>query len=218
MQLEPGQGQYRYLHNGGETGVIESWSVRPAGAPAALDVHCERSAPGLQCRLEASVTDGLLRCCRLIWERRGDDPVTLDYQGGADTQVLQRNGSDAEPQSQVWEAGTASPLFYPLMRLFTGPVMRSLCAQGGRGSVLVPRIAAHTTSEALLLPEVSKRRAWCEREADTESPWELWRFVGGPYTVDASFWLDDRGLLQRYSWRQAPDSLWEVSLIEGESI
>jgi hypothetical protein len=74
--------------------------------------------------------------------------------------------------------------------------------------------------DALLTPTVQTRRAG-RRGVEAPDPSATHpglrhcSYVGGNYTEDADFWLDERDRLVRYRFPQAPDELWEIELTEG---
>jgi hypothetical protein len=217
-ELVPGEGQYVYFLNGERAVVEESWQVDPVTA-GEQSVRSQRKAPGVVLDVNATMVQGLALRCEVCWSADDEVPLHARY-AHVDSQLrMSRWEEDGAPITRVLDAAEGQvPILYPWMRIFTGAVIKSLAVQGGQADVVVPSIANPGQRERLLLPDISRRQVSRDGSEDLQLRFggqqrcELWRFVGGQYTGDASFWLNAEGQLQRYSWKQAPNQQWDVWL------
>lgn len=95
-------------------------------------------------------------------------------------------------------------LFLPLLRVFTGNVIMKLLEKPL--PVLIPNIKYPGDAENWFTLEFEER--WSERDGDA------FRFLGGQYDESARFWLNNDGLLTRYTWKQKDEMRWDVRLTE----
>lgn len=218
-ELVPGVGHYAYFLNGERTAVEESWQVDPVTA-GEQSVRSQRKAPGVLLDVNATVVQGFVLRCEVCWSADDEVPLLARY-ARMDSQLRMSRWEEAGGKiTRALDAREGQvPILYPWMRIFTGPVIQSLAAEGGQADVVVPWIANPAQRECLLLPDISRRQVSRDSSEDLQLPsggqqrCELWRFVGGQYTEDASFWLNAQGQLQRYSWNQAPNQQWDVWLV-----
>ena len=109
-------------------------------------------------------------------------------------------------------------LLFPLMRTYTGAIIRHLQINGP-ADIVVPCIDSDLEDE-MLMPTVSRRRAdfsnarWPSgmKQPDHSA---CFSYLGGRYDEDSQFWIDESDLLVRYLWEQGEDKRWDVRCIEG---
>lgn len=102
------------------------------------------------------------------------------------------------------------------MRIYNGPVIRTLC-DGGESRVLVPWIKSAEQTEKIFHPDYSSRQASFVRDthlciAGDELACKEYDYSGGEYQSGTRFWIDPKGVMLRYCWQQDKGARWEVSL------
>lgn len=211
-------GRYLYFLNDELTEVKESFQCEPT-ASGQLFLRSTREVSGLTISVVAWIDAGVVIAFELDWDS-GDAPVIkASYSLRGDSIEYSRSVGGTVTHAKAVIAGEhVSPILYPLMRVFTGSVMRQLATDGGSCSVLVPSISQPDSPKNMLLPDITKRRVValgdCElQHVDGASiQCSLWQFIGGQYGADARFWLDESNHLQRYCWRQDNTRQWDVRL------
>ena len=199
------EGEYRYLLNGESAPVEEHWRIKSLDGDQRL-MTSERIAPGIRIKVNATEQAGIVSQCQIAWQSEQSDELTVEYFLAAES-FRYRLGDD-DWRSVSPDTGD-SLVLYPLMRIFTGPVILRLAALGGEGDVLVPAIGDPSDRDGLLRPELTRR---CVTHLASEADGDLWQFTGGQYDESARFWIDSSGLLARYLWRQDADREWDVRL------
>lgn len=105
----------------------------------------------------------------------------------------------------------------PLMRIFTGQVIRDIIALGGEASVLVPNITNPADPAILLAPLIETRRAVLLNNDPLDIngktyPANCYQYTGGNYDESARFWLNPAGHLLRYTHQN-----WDIRLELGST-
>ncbi len=214
QDAERSRGRYVYTRDGepvpvderfvlGEIapGVVRVRSTRITGSPAArLEVDARVTATGSDAVVRwVGSSPGVARAAR------------AEYAASAGTVAVTR-----EVDGVVHEAVTAVGASYPLMRVFTGPLVR---ASVTGLDVVVPDVADPADLDRFLAPVTSSRTAEVLGERvvvvdGAEHAGTAYRWVGGAYGEDgAEFVVDPGGLLLEYAVTQ-PSGRWEVRLAE----
>lgn len=211
-------GAYHYRLNGQDTAIEERWQ-RYRYASGAWQVSSTRRAPGLELRVEAQLSAGLVSRFDVAWCQQGGPQLRAGYELAADRVAVNRC---LAPQPAISEdlvfAGSAPPLLFPLMRIFTGPLIAGLLRGGGRGAVVLPFIADPADHSRLLRPVLSEREARVVEEgallelAGARLQCRRCEYLGDQYGPDARFWLGPDDLLVRYQWQQSAQQQWDVCL------
>ncbi|MCB1702593.1 MAG: hypothetical protein H6985_18620 [Pseudomonadales bacterium] len=215
----PDSGVYHYRLNGEPVGVEERWQRHPQGS-GACRISSSRSAPGVEIVVDALVAGAQVTQFEVVWRSDGQNELRSSYQLLADRVVVNRTVAGEQGQSEevVFPAEGVAPLLFPLMRIFTGPLIASLLEQGGRGVVVLPFIGNPALTSRLLLPVSSERQA---RVLETDAELELagasvrcrrCEYLGDQYGPGTEFWLAEDKLLLRYQWRQSPQQHWDIWL------
>ena len=215
-------GVYHYLLNGEAQAITEVWERRRLPSGEWL-VQSSRRVPGLDIRVEARLTEGLVTGCELQWLAQGQDALIGSYTLNDNSLLVSRSdGAQALANENIeFDASTATPLLSPLLRVFVGPVISRLLETEGLGQVVVPFIGDASARERLLRPQVSERRARVLTEgvtlqlAGADFSCRLCEYQGDQYGPGTRFWLAEDQLLLRYQWQQAPDQQWDVWLERG---
>lgn len=210
-------GVYHYRLNGEPAAVEERWQ-RHRLAGGDLRVSSSRSAPGVALTVDALVRDEQVRRFDVVWRAAGRPELRAAYSLSPQRVLVERRvgGAAAQAEELPLPPGQASPLLFPLMRIFAGPVIAQLLDNGGRGVVVLPFIADPAAQARLLRPTASEREA---RLVAADEELELagaqfrcrqCQYLGDQYGTDSRFWLAGDNMLVRYRWQQAPGQDWEV--------
>jgi hypothetical protein len=84
--------------------------------------------------------------------------------------------------------------------------------------VILPEIGVASGSAQLFEPRFSERRAQfvtseiLQDESGEARNCRRCLYLGDQYEKDASFWVGEDHLLERYQWRQDASRLWDVTL------
>lgn len=210
------RGRYLYTRDGAAVGVDERF-VLGSIAPSVVRVRSTRVTASPTARLEADV-------------RFAAGSVTAAVRWvGSDVSVVRAATADLAGHDGVvessrvvdevrHESAAVAGILYPLMRVFTGPLVRASALEGGL-RVVVPDVADPTDAMRFLAPTVSERTAEVLGERGVvvdgiERVGTAYRWIGGAYGDDgADFVVDDGGLLLAYAVTQ-PSGRWEISLAD----
>ncbi|MEH6568269.1 MAG: hypothetical protein V7709_04280 [Halioglobus sp.] len=213
-------GSYRYLLNGEPTQVLESWDIE-GDLAAQCQISSRRAAPGLEIVVDAQLSGGKVQNFNVVWHAGPTETVCARYQLFEDELVVvwRGLGCDEDERTEIsLDAATVQPILFPLMRIFTGPLINCLLEAGGEGNIVLPDISDPANKPRLLRPQFSVRRATV---VDAESilyshgeerPCRRCEYTGDQYTAGSYFWLGADGLLERYQWQQSADLHWDVWL------
>ncbi len=107
---------------------------------------------------------------------------------------------------------------YPLMRIYTGAVIKRIADLGGCAQIIVPDIRLDIAPEKKLQPYVSERCSAFLADDEIflkgrQQKCQRWSFMGDQYDKGSEFWLDAKGSLLCYSWLQAPEKHWRVEKV-----
>jgi hypothetical protein len=219
----PTTGRYRYLLGGAEQPVEERFRITPFDDHTTVESW--RRAHGTSLQVQAQYfADG--RCeCELIWNSEVPDTaehVEAHYSIAPDGSVgaRWRTNRGAQQQSQVAASAKGGPSFFPLMRVFSGRTVRALALAAGQSkAVVVPDIRDPKAVSAFLTPLVGDRHAAAVQSGSTDvdgvdHECAVVDYRGGQYDSDATVFVDDGGLLLRYTWPQDGVGDWDVQLCE----
>ena len=201
----------------------ELWSVEGFLAGDAVVHSCRRSA-GVEISVAAELRAGRVGCFDVSWHTARELLLSANYQidkHGVHV-VRQRAGLATELRQIPIDQKPQTPLLFPLMRVFTGPLISRLLTQGGSGEVVVPCIDDPAAVDELLWPRTSERRATMLQRNTTQLvsgrdvPCILCEYEGDQYGPGTRLWVDGEQRLLRYHWRQNADQFWDVGLAEGD--
>jgi hypothetical protein len=97
--------------------------------------------------------------------------------------------------------------FFPLMRCFTGAMIHAIMAGGGACDVIVPDISALDRPETAFAPRHSQRRAIVVKGAPN-----AFDLSGGAYEAPARVYLNEKGLLDHYTFEDGSGKRWTCDL------
>ena len=210
-------GTYEYLCNGEASGVSETWDIQTFGNEHQIECVRKATPVGVTLRTRSLSRDGDFQRCMLLWQQQRNDytlEVSADYCfDGTGLTIYAHNGTR---EVELREEGRDF-LFSPLMRIYNGAVIAGLLESDGQGQVLVPWIKSADQPDKLLRPEFSQRQARLVGESEmtvagTKLSCKEYDYSGGEYQPGTRFWIDERGVMLRYSWQQDEKSHWEISL------
>ena len=221
-EVAAARGEYRYLLNGEPAAVSETWRLR--GSPEGeCQIASERAAHGVVIEVEAHLSAARVTWFEATWREEGARAVHALYvlRDNA-VMVSRRQGDDTLEEKEIPVHQMESPpLLFPLMRIFTGPLIAGLLDRGGRGAVILPYIADPAAATRLLEPQVTQRQARVlERQVlqmpdGSEALARCCEYSGDQYGIDSRFWLGEDNLLLRYQWRQDAARSWDVWQVAG---
>ncbi len=209
------RGGYVYLLNGQPAPVEETWLRRRTGDDC-WEIKSSRLAGDVSIHVQAVSNDRGVKRCRIQWRLQR----SLEAQYEMLEQHLRFSMVEDDQAGSVQELplGFDTASLFPLMRIFSGPVISRLLAGRGDGLVVLPEIGVPEDDDALLRPRFSRRQARVldEQMLDVPGAGELacvcCQYLGDQYDDSARFWLSPDNLLVRYTWRQSQEHAWDVSL------
>jgi hypothetical protein len=111
------------------------------------------------------------------------------------------------PQTDWIRLQPEGAIFFPLMRVFTGEMVRGLVLNGSVSSVIVPSIERLTDIGSVFEPIVSQRSA----VAVSRQPYS-YDLSGGAYDAPTRLLINQQGLLESYHFTDAKGVLWTCQL------
>jgi hypothetical protein len=213
-------GSYRYLLDGKDTGIDERWQ-RQELAGGIVATESTRVAPGIEIAVRAQGTASRVNAFEVEWTREGAATLLASYSFDGQDVLVSRSSADqaGEQQRLPIAVHDSAPLLSPLMRIFAGPLIARLLADGGSGQVILPFIADPQARDKLLWPVLSERQALLMPEADEvmllgaqDVPARCCEYTGDQYADGTRFWLGPNDDLLRYCWQQPGVGEWDVRL------
>lgn len=212
-------GVYHYRLNAQDTAIEERWQ-RYRHASGEWQVRSSRRVPGLELRVDARLSAGLVSRFDVAWCQAGGPQLRAEYDLVADRVVARRclAPQPATTEDLVFAGSATPPLLFPLMRIFTGPLIAGLLRGGGRGAVVLPFIVDPADHARLLRPVLSEREARVVEEgvelelAGARQQCRRCEYLGDQYGTGDRFWLGPDDLLVRYQWQQSAQQHWDVYL------
>jgi hypothetical protein len=213
-------GSYHYSLNGKPTDVREIWSL-DGDLTGECRITSTRAAPGIDISVAALVAQGAVQNFNVQWCTGSAQNISAHYELSGDRPVVTRRGMGNRQEEKIqvaMETLHEPPLLFPLMRIFTGPLIGRLLARDSGGTIVLPDINDPADEIKLLKPLVSERSAKLLGEEliatmdGEKQPCRRCEYSGGQYTADSRFWLAADNLLERYQWQQSPELFWDVRL------
>ena len=216
-EIASASGEYRYLLNDEPAEVIETWRLR-GSLRGECEVVSRREAHGVVIEVEAHLSAARVTWFEATWREESAATSHALYVLRDDVlAVSRRQGDKALQEKELPLAGMeAAPLLFPLMRIFTGPLIAGLLDRGGRGTVVLPNITDPSARESLLEPLVTQRQARVLQPQVLQLPdgseveARCCEYSGDQYGIDSRFWLGENDLLLRYQWQQDAERRWDV--------
>jgi hypothetical protein len=192
-------GEYVYEQDDKPTGIRESWTIHhlPDGSRLIrVDRDARQSPFGMSLLLEALLNGQRVQRFDLqLFNANGLQvkQAKASYQVFEDSLQVSRQINDAWQPMQEMPL-TPGKMLYPLMRLFTGSVIRQIIAHGGRNIPVITPDIANPDSQGVLAPKLDYRSAeFVAHETLKLSGSTLsasrYRFVGGNYPPTVRFGL-----------------------------
>ncbi|MEH6580340.1 MAG: hypothetical protein V7754_00285 [Halioglobus sp.] len=213
-------GSYQYLLNGRPAPVEESWRYE-GDLAGECRIFGQRVAIGVEIEVSALMCQGKVLQFDTLWRGNSAGIITAHYRQRDDGLSVNWSGAGSDREEVIeirHETEDSEPLLFPLMRIFTGPLIARLVEQGGAGRVILPNIENPAAPEVLLRPQVSERKASIIEEDKltfgdgSEVLCRCCEYTGDQYSADSRFWLGPDDMLQRYQWQQTVDQRWDVWL------
>ena len=219
-------GSYSYLRNGVATGIRESWSIDQPTSDK-LIIRAERDAAvfGSRIKVEAfgpNLSD--ITQFRIDWANNTPGAVkTAQAIYTIDQSMIQVWRMIDGVESNDLITRPPNLVISPLMRVFYGAMLAKLSAARDVCPVLVPWIHQPNHAQLLLSAQLDPRQAKLVAQTEIDVAGHRHRvkryeYVGGNYTADSQFWVNEAGLLVRYTFCQTPDLTWDVLLASQDII
>jgi hypothetical protein len=201
-------GRYDYYLNDVLQPISETWQCFK-NSRGDLVTDSAREAGQLRLRSRAIAAGEGFKQVLVEW--RADDTIQALYKLTEQCCYWQINGGDELEFNLI-----AAPI-YPLMRVYTGPVMKQLARAGGT-TIIVPDIRLDIPPRKKLRPYTTERRSGFLGQDEIsiqaqQVSCERWSFIGDQYLSDSRFYLDAGGNLLCYSWLQAEGQMWRVERV-----
>ncbi len=210
-------GSYVYRCNGEDAGVEEHWLITCTSSTRLI--QSKRFAPALGLTLEVNSAESANRYtqCIIQWQLAGSEQsldASVNYEF-FDTDILVTRHLNNEQEERRLPLGDFA--FSPLMRIYSGRVIRELEAGDANGRVLTPWIRDHTQQDELLWPQFSDRQVKLLGEEtihvdQQKIACQKFEYTGGEYGPGTHFWLDEHDVLLMYCWEQDKNARWEITL------
>lgn len=197
------RGRYQYFRAGQPVPVEETFFKSSEGLQAV------RSAPPYRIEVSAQASDGTQEAYSLSFSGP-EGVIRLDAARSAQGLHAVRFYNGAEAGWQL----PGDALFFPLLRVFAGRVIRQIVAQGGQAAVIVPDIRHPQDTPHVLTPLTETRRAQQVGQSSASwdggngAPCDVFSYVGGAYDDSARFYLQG-DMLVRYTFED-----WEIVLMD----
>lgn len=208
-------GRYDYWQNGQPVPIHETWQIERTANGARILSERVATAYGSRIHVSADSDEkGRIIACDVVWEHPQTPRIQAQYQLGEDLKTHRQfatqyeNGVVALPETAY---------LMPLLRVFMGRVIHHIVADGGSALVIVPNIIDPTDTHTLLTPLFDRRRAYRigageAQIGDRSFAADCYRYISAQYDESAQFWVNDDGILLRYTW-----DAWDVRLTRYEA-
>jgi hypothetical protein len=197
-------GTYNYYVDGALT-AHEPWSIH-SDSTGTHRVVCVRDASqyGVYLTLNATVsTDGYAHYAFAL-RASATSPIKKSAEYRVEgTTTSYRN----MPQTDWKPLEPAGAIFFALMRVFTGEMVRGLVKNGQESSVIVPSIDRLADIDSVFEPIVSQRSA----VAVSGHP-NSYDLSGGAYEAPTRVVINQQGLLESYHFADAKGAVWTCQL------
>ncbi|MFT5889816.1 MAG: hypothetical protein ACI9BO_002644 [Zhongshania sp.] len=204
-------GKYLYFKNDELQPIVETWQQYRNTVGEKI-IHSTRQLDGVfRLTSQALVSASLFTQVSMQWQSEHTVDAVYDTDNKQCYHQLDagKSMSLALPDAPI----------YPLMRVYTGALIKHISRLGGEADIVIPDIRPNNSANEKLLPLLSTRR--CEFHGNEEIilageklACERWSFIGDQYSSDSEFWLSAEGLLLRYCWPQDDISNWRVELVQ----
>ncbi|GLP96330.1 hypothetical protein [Paraferrimonas sedimenticola] len=199
-------GSFHYWLNDELTDVVEPWRIGT-------------NPQGVQCIQSVRVSEQYGLVLAADWQQDGEQThakVWMRAQGQPEVQAhynIEGNVWQARhrgPQGERQQQGECVKglVFFPLLRVFSGAMLLAMQKPGL--TLLLPDIEISCPPNDKLLPKQDLRQSFLLEEQPTVAA-QAFGMRGGHYKEDnASFEIDQSGLLHRYLWKQSDTLRWRV--------
>jgi len=223
------QGRYHYSCDGREMPVQDSWQLgHDSEGRRTLVSRRLVGDQGYGIEVSAILCAGLVHECHVHW-RDETDEVGAHYRLNSPQGHGPRLGDEIEaswkgpngPQQARLQG--ENRLLFPLMRVFMGPLLKTLVQHEKGLEVVSPDIVDPSQRGKLLSPRVSHRSARTmvgelasQRAQDMGPDISGFIYQGDEAERDAHCYVDSRSLLVGYDWPSSTGRLWQVRLRDLE--
>lgn len=200
-------GEYLYYENDQLCNIREPWSLW-RGDDDELIVASQRRVEeaGIVVDVEVVSIGGRCRRAEFSWRQKGAKRHAVYHFDAGLLSEWVLNGVAQPPLAEPFDH------FFPLMRVFAGPLL-SYLSRGGPRNVLVPWIKDPGQIDRLFGADISEREAKLVASIDmANGQAQMLEYNGGQYEQAANCVVAEGNWLQAYSWQMCANSRWEVRL------
>lgn len=204
-------GRYQYLVNDVDTGITEPWTIhqQPDGTRITR-VERDTGAHNIRILLQVIERQQTITQFDIVWKDSNKNfEANAHYESVGDSWQISRTVDGVQHQESV--PITADLLVFPLMRVFTGGVLQRLSTLDSSRVVLVPNIIKASDKVNLLAPYLEHRTAKAIEQNDNQT---VYQYLAENYDDSARFYVNQAGILTRYTFTQSDGGKWDVRLIE----
>lgn len=199
-------GIYTYYHNDKPTGAVEQWSIHQQPDESQL-IRVDRDARqphNMSLLLEAlRGSSGQIERFDVYFMAGSAKPLKASYIFFDGYVTVGRTLQDGQRRDEQIVL-PSNVVIYPLMRVFTGPVIRQAAAQQGSVPVFLAWIS-DPADERFLSGMIDYRTANLVEPTSAQTT-QAYQFTGGSYDSNARFWLDEHDMLLRYVYKKSEDN------------
>jgi hypothetical protein len=193
---------------GGVVLAREPWAVsRDDNGQTLVRAQRDASEFGVWLGLEAVLDEVGGRIFDFTLRAKADGPVRSETRFVDRKGILSFSPVAAHAASPL---GPTSAHFFPLMRYFTGDMVRAILIAGGTKDVIVPDIRTLGDVGSAFAP-VHSVRTVSEVKGETDA----FDLSGGTYEAPARLYLNGDGLLIHYAFTDAAGQAWTCDLEDG---
>ena len=213
-------GTYVYLLNNKPTGIIETFTIEilPDGTKLTTATR-DASVYGTTFTVTTTEKDNKLNEFAIIFKK--ESLIVAIYKFSNKSLQFQRHINGEIIDNKTLELPKNCVIF-PLMRCFQGKTILQVAENQALTTVLVPNIINPNDTSNLLKPTFDERTA---QNIGTQGIWthsknaglafdcNIYRYISKHYDDKSKFWLNNEGLLIKYTFHQTNDKLWTVCYV-----
>ncbi len=213
------KGVYHYRLGDNDTHIREPWTIHEQ-ADGTFITRVERDATVFKANLlvEIRSKQSQISNIGIRWTNENEHMVseaTASYEFSEHNLTITRKCEGKQfTENHTLESGV---VVSPLMRIGMGAVLTKLVNYPDGTQVLIPNIKEPDNPDVLLSAYFEERKATVlSTETITAGgvvyQAKRYQYIGELYDESAQFWVDEYGVLLRYTWQQPDGKQWQIDL------